>query len=1132
MSTSVSRYRFLFVLGILSFASWSICSPAQTVTLTPNLLTFTSQVLGTSSSSKAVTLKNTGRSTLNISSMVASGGFATTSCPSSIAAGATCQFNVSFAPGTLGPVNGAITIVDSANPSTQVLNLTGTGIAPVTFSAASISFSSTAIGSTSAPKSITLTNQLATSITMGAVATSGDFNVSSNGCTGSVAGGGTCTIAVTFSPTLKGTISGALTVGDSAPFQPQVVALSGSGTGTVTNPVSLQPTKLTFTSQTIGTTSASQTVTLKNNGTSILSIATVAVSGNYLETDNCAGKNIASRATCTINVQFQPTGDGSIAGAITVTDSAATSPQTAALTGTGSGSFSFSPASLSFGLETLNLVSSPLTASLVNNSGADVSLTGIAISGDYTQTNNCGATLLANSSCTFNVTYTPGIAGTTDGAITVTGSGTQGTQVLSLSGAGINPSRYAYSMIQNLVEAYATDPASGNLRLTALQTLPDVCGSNNVATVAPSGKFYYVPSVSACHANDPFGVFGYTIAANGQLTPISGSPFNLGSAYPYDLFITPNGKFGYLSDVSTNPYTIIPASINTQTGVMTQLSGTIQYPGNGLPSGTIDPASKFLFLSDSNEAVVYAYMINASTGALTAVPGSPFATNGNGTYQLAVHPSGKFLVTNSLSGPSVFKINTQTGALTLVPGSPFSAYPSAYVVLDPSGNFVYTAQATTTLTIFRLNATTGALTQIPGSPFTMGGIYNQGFYTDPSGHFLYLATTVPGGGTPVLQVLSVNGQSGVPTALNVVGTAPFESPYLNGFTTGAKPVSFTSTYAYVANSPVSGASSQNGIQQYSINSSTGMLTPVGAQFSESNGPQVLALQPKQQYLYASQANGNVIYGYDFMSGGALNRIALAQESVTYPTYSIVSDPAGAWLFGTDPAPYPTGDAALWQINSDGSLGSIPFGQYYFSGPGVAITASPTQYGVLAISSDGVLWGLYDPSNTGAMWGSFAVGNSPSALSFDGVGRFFYVANSGDNTISGFASNGNTMNSLNGGVPFATGTTPTAIAGDPWGHYLYVANSGSQDIWEYSIDPLLGTLTPLSASPLSLGASPNSLGFDNSGKFLYATNSAAGTISVMSLNSDGTLTLQGTVTVDSGGVQSPAPTSIAVTGTNQ
>jgi 6-phosphogluconolactonase (cycloisomerase 2 family) len=1103
---------------------------AQSVSLTPTSLTFSSQVLNTTSASKTVTLKNSGKATLNITSMTTSGGFAATTCPSTIAVGGSCQFTVTFTPDELGTISGAVTLVDNAATGTQVLGLTGSGIAPVTFSAASLTFPATPIGTTSAAKTVTLTNHFNTSLTMGAVSTSGDYNVSSNGCTGSVAAGGTCTISVTFSPSTKGMIPGALTIGDSASLQPQVVGLSGSGTGTVTNTVSFTPTKLAFTNQAVGTTSLGQTVTLKNTGTRALTVGTIMASGNYLENDTCAGQTINPKATCTITVHFQPSGYGSVAGAITVADSAATTPQVVGLTGTGIGSFSFSPSALSFFLQTLNLPSAPLTATLTNNSGADIPISSVAISGDYAQTNNCGATLLANSSCTFNVTYMPGAAGSTDGAITVT-AGSGSFQVLSLSGSGINPTRYAYSLLGNSVEAYAADPSTGFLRFTVQQTLPDTsCGTNYTASVAPSNSFFYVPSFDC--TNGGTGVHAYSIAANGQLTPITGSPFNITSSSTtlYQITITPNGKFGYVTGLS--PYQIIPVSINTKTGAVTQLSGTIAHPGNQTPVVAIDAAGKFLFLTDYQLGGIYVYTINATTGALTLVTGSPFGVQSG---ILAVHPSGKFLISmypfnGSGGGPSVLKINTQTGALSVVPGS-FSAPYANSVATDPSGNFVYVGQGSNfgTLTVFRLNATTGALTQVPGSPFATGGLYNASLSADPSGHYLYLTTALPfTGGFELLQSLSVNEQSGAVSPVTTIGFAPFNGSSIDGFTTGPKPVTFSDTYAYVANSPVTGISTQNGVLQYSINSSTGTLTQVGSLYAVSNGPQVLALHPTQQELYSSEAGG-VLLGYSIGTGGALNTNALGQgEPCVHPIYSITSDPAGAWLFGT----CPDNGAALWQINPDHTLGSLPFGGFTFSGPGVAITSSLSEYGPVAISSDGNWWGLYDPSNTGAMWGAGTTGNSPSAIAYDGAGRFIYVANGADNTISGYTSIGNNLIGLNSGVPYATGTTPSAIAGDPWGRYLYVANAGSQNIWEYSIDPILGNLTSLSASPLALGVSPNSLTMDYAGKFLYATNSTAGTVSVLSLNADGSLTLQGTTTVDSGATQSPAPTSIAVTGTNQ
>lgn len=289
-SQTILKTLQVLALCLCSFSSVGLA--AQSVTLTPPSLTFSAEALTVTSAAKTVTLKNTGKSTLNISSMTASGGFATTTCPSSIAAGATCQFTVTFTPNALGAVDGAITIVDNASSATSVVSLTGTGIAPVTFSPASLTFSPTAIGTTSAPKNVTLTNNLNYTIIVSPVNTSGDYNLSSNGCT-AVAAGGNCTVGITFSPTAKGTIAGVLTFIDNAPFGPaQEVALSGSGTGTVTNSISFQPASLKFGPQAINTISPAQTVTVKNTGKTALTISGVSDYANYYVSETCSGQTL------------------------------------------------------------------------------------------------------------------------------------------------------------------------------------------------------------------------------------------------------------------------------------------------------------------------------------------------------------------------------------------------------------------------------------------------------------------------------------------------------------------------------------------------------------------------------------------------------------------------------------------------------------------------------------------------------------------------------------------------------------------------------------------------------------------------------------------------------------------------
>lgn len=91
-------------------------------------LNFKQQKTGTKSAPQTVTLANTGRSELKISSIQATGQFgATSTCGSGVAAGAHCTISVTFSPESRGPKSGTVTIHDSASSKLQVIVLSGTG---------------------------------------------------------------------------------------------------------------------------------------------------------------------------------------------------------------------------------------------------------------------------------------------------------------------------------------------------------------------------------------------------------------------------------------------------------------------------------------------------------------------------------------------------------------------------------------------------------------------------------------------------------------------------------------------------------------------------------------------------------------------------------------------------------------------------------------------------------------------------------------------------------------------------------------------------------------------------------------------------------------------------------------------
>ncbi len=217
-------------LPVLAMALAAPVHAVTSVTLSPGTLSFGKQPEGTTSAAMTATLHNVATATLTITGITVTGNFAQSggTCPLSptkLAKGASCTILITFTPQALGGLKGTLTVTDNASNSPQTASLTGSGSAPVTLSPTSLTFPSEPLGETSGAMTVTLTNQQNVQLNFSSVQTSGDFTVASNTCTGSIASLGTCTVAVTFSPTAKGARTGKLTFSDSAAGSPQNVSL-------------------------------------------------------------------------------------------------------------------------------------------------------------------------------------------------------------------------------------------------------------------------------------------------------------------------------------------------------------------------------------------------------------------------------------------------------------------------------------------------------------------------------------------------------------------------------------------------------------------------------------------------------------------------------------------------------------------------------------------------------------------------------------------------------------------------------------------------------------------------------------------------------------------------------------------
>ena len=210
---------------------------AAAVTITPGSLSFGNQALDTTSKVKKVTLISSGTTNLALANIAITGANAgdfaeTNNCPASLAPGKKCTVSLTFTPGQLGARSASLTFTDNAPGSPQAVPLTGKGLAQATLSPTSLSFAAQAVGTTSAAKTVTLHNNLATKLTLNSITFTGanpaDF-AQTNTCGGSVPAKGKCLISVTFTPKGTGARSATLTVSDSANNSLQTVKVSGTG---------------------------------------------------------------------------------------------------------------------------------------------------------------------------------------------------------------------------------------------------------------------------------------------------------------------------------------------------------------------------------------------------------------------------------------------------------------------------------------------------------------------------------------------------------------------------------------------------------------------------------------------------------------------------------------------------------------------------------------------------------------------------------------------------------------------------------------------------------------------------------------------------------------------------------------
>jgi 6-phosphogluconolactonase (cycloisomerase 2 family) len=332
--------------------------------------------------------------------------------------------------------------------------------------------------------------------------------------------------------------------------------------------------------------------------------------------------------------------------------------------------------------------------------------------------------------------------------------------------------------------AYVTLPAKGSVALLhingstgalslAAQTPQVQDTSPKGLALLPSKKFLYAVNAAA----DTISTFN--VASDGSLT-LSGTPMPAGSG-PDAAVIDPAGKYLLVTNNFSNNISVY--SIDAGSGALSEVAGSPFYANNDPSEILITPSGKFVYVTNPGIGMVTGFAF--SNGVLTYVPNAP-AASGAGAIGLAVDSSGRYLYVANASAanqgvPTVgnvsgFNIDQNTGALTPILGSPFTVSqgngPTA-VTVDPSGRFVYAVTSGTSYSVwcFAINASNGQLTPVTNSPFSVtgGGLFAL---IDPSGNYLYVGSSTSSG----VAGFTYDPSTGAPTAISgspfSTGTAP------------------------------------------------------------------------------------------------------------------------------------------------------------------------------------------------------------------------------------------------------------------------------------------------------------------------------------------------------------------------
>jgi outer membrane protein assembly factor BamB len=432
----------------------------------PTSVDFGAQALGTTSASQAITFANgqgpsSGPGTIArpgsapiylegpgaASFVIVSGGESGALDPHG-----SRTVNVAFQPTSPGAKTATLVIsvydIEQGHFVSASVPLSGFCTSPlVSLSASSLSFAPQRVGIPSAAQSVTLTNTGDLPLAISSISLAGpnaaSFALTEGFGSGSIAPGASRTVSVSFTPAAIGSFTASLSMASNAPGSPHGIALSGTG---IASAVSPSPTSLDFGPQTVGKTTAPQSVTLTNTGNASLTISSISLGGanpdSFAIIGGGSGSTLAPGASQTVSLTFSPPFTGSHSASLVIVSDAPGSSRQVSLVGVGGiPGISLSPPSVEFGPVELGLQAIK-NVTVTNTGTAPLVIAGASLSGDrdfVILQGGGAATLAPGASRTISLAYRVTVVGESRTTLAIDDDAPGAPHTVPVSGTGTNP---------------------------------------------------------------------------------------------------------------------------------------------------------------------------------------------------------------------------------------------------------------------------------------------------------------------------------------------------------------------------------------------------------------------------------------------------------------------------------------------------------------------------------------------------------------------------------------------------------------------------------------------------------------------------------------------------------------------